>query len=460
MSDQIVPIILSGGAGSRLWPASRRRQPKQLLPLVDDRSMLLITLQRISALPNTGMPMVVSNEDQRSGIQRELHRAGLSGSRIVLEPVGRNTAPALAVAALDLNGRGEDPLLLVLPADHIIQNQGALAEAVDAAAGLAEQGYLVTFGVTPTHPETGYGYIEVGTALGESAMTVSQFREKPDADTAARYLADGKHLWNSGMFMFRARRYLEELELHRPDVLTPAREALLGGKDDDGVVTLDAAAMAQAPSISIDYAVMESTKRAAVVPLNAGWTDVGSWEALWTLGQADSAGNVITGDAALIDVTNSFIRTHGRLIAAIGLDNIAIVDSPDATLIAARDRVQDVKEIVDRLSEERRREVETDGTEARPWGGFVTLLDLQGFRIVRLWIEPGARTSLQSHDHRIEHWIVIGGTAKVTIGGETRLVEAGDSAVAAAGAVHRIENPSDDVPLEVIEVDVTAEGDQ
>lgn len=460
MSDKIVPIILSGGAGSRLWPASRQRQPKQFLPLVDDRSLLLTTLQRTSALPKIGMPMVVANEDQRSGVKRELEIAGLSGGRIVLEPVGRNTAPALAAAALDISGRGENPLLLVLPADHIIQDQAALADAVDAAAGLAEQGYLVTFGITPTHPETGYGYIEVGTALGESAMTVLQFREKPDAATAAQYVAGGKHLWNSGMFMFRASRYLEELEEHRPDVLAAAREALLGGEDDDGVVTLDAAAMEQAPSISIDYAVMEPTKRAAVVPLDAGWTDVGSWDALWTLGDADSDGNVITGDAALIDVTNSYIRSRGRLIAAIGLDNVAIVDSPDATLVAALDRVQEVKEIVDRLSEKRRIEVDTDGTEARSWGGFVTLLDLPGFRVVRLWVEPGARTSLQTHDHRTEHWIVVDGTAKITIGDETRLVNAGDSALAAAGTIHRLENPSTDRILVVIEVDVTVEDER
>ena len=460
MNDEIVPIILSGGVGSRLWPASRQRQPKQLLPLVDDRSMLLTTLQRTSALPNTTTPVVVSNEDQRSGIERELQIAGVSDGRIVLEPVGRNTAPALAVAALDINGRGEDPLLLVLPADHIIQDQAALAEAVDTAAGLAAEGYLVTFGVTPTHAETGYGYIEVGKGLGGSAMTVSQFREKPDAEAAAGYVADGMHLWNSGMFMFRASRYLEELEQHRPDVLAAARDALLGGNDDDGVITLDAAAMEQAASISIDYAVMEPTKRAAVVPLDAGWTDVGSWDSLWMLGDADANGNVVTGDAALIGVTNSYIRSRGRLIAAIGLDNVAIVDSPDATLVATRDRVQEVKEIVDLLSEEHRREVDTDGTEARPWGGFVTLLDLPKFRIARLWVEPGARTSLQSHDHRTEYWIVVGGTAMITVGNETRLVEEGDSALAAAGTVHRLENHSDNEVLEVIEVDVRVERDR
>lgn len=422
--------------------------------------MLLTTLQRTSALPNTTTPTVVSNEDQRSGIERELQIAGLSDGRVVLEPVGRNTAPALAVAALDINGRGEDPLLLVVPADHVIQDHSALAEAVDTAAKLAAEGYLVTFGVTPTHPETGYGYIEVGKRLAGSAMTVSQFREKPDAKTATRYVADGMHLWNSGMFMFRASRYLEELEQHRPDVLAAAREALVGGKDDDGVVTLDAAAMERAPSISIDYAVMEPTKRAAVVPLDAGWTDVGSWESLWVLGDADNDGNVVTGDAVLIGVTNSYIRSRGRMIAAIGLDNVAIVDSPDATLVAARDRVQEVKEIVDLLSKQGRREVDTDGTEARPWGRFVTLLDLPKFRLVRLWIEPGARTSLQSHDHRTEYWIVVGGSAMITVGNETRLVEEGDSAFAAAGTVHRLENPSDNELLEAIEVDVRVERDR
>ena len=301
-------------------------------------------------------------------------------------------------------------------------------------------------------------------------MSVAQFREKPDAETAALYVADGKHLWNSGMFMFRASRYLEELEQHRPDVLAAATQALLGGKDDGGVVTIDADAMLQAPSISIDYAVMEPTQRAAVVPLDAGWTDVGSWEALWALGDADDEGNVISGDAilaagsaeaspVLIDVTNSFIRTHGRLIAAIGLDNVAIVDSPDSTLVAARDRVQEVKEIVDHLSEHGRREVDTDGTEPRPWGGFATLLDRPGFRVLHLWIEPGGRTSLQAHEHQSENWIVVRGTAKVTVGDTTVLVEQGESAFAAAGQMHRLENPSTKEVLEVIEIDTRAGGE-
>ncbi len=416
--------------------------------------MFITTIQRAIALPNTTTPMVVSNEDQRAGIQRELASVGLSGASVVLEPIGRNTAPAVAVAALDLTGNGDDPLMLVLPADHVIQDELALAEAVGVAAALADDGYLVTFGITPTHAETGYGYIELGEELVGATMAVARFREKPDAGTAARYVEDGRHLWNSGMFLFRAQRYLDELGQHQPEVLKAARDALAGGKQDGGVITLDKEPMEQAPSISIDYAVMEPTDKAAVVPLDAGWSDVGSWEALWALGDSDEAGNVVSGDAEILDVTNSYIRGRHRLIAAIGLDNVAIVDTRDAILVTARDRVQDVKEIVDRLTEQHRSEVETDGTESRPWGGFATLLDGPGFRVLRFWVEPGAKTSLQTHDHRSEYWIIVKGLARIRIGDTTRLVPEQDSVFVPVGEVHRLENPSAEEMLEVIEVDV------
>jgi mannose-1-phosphate guanylyltransferase/mannose-6-phosphate isomerase len=453
MTKQIFPIVLSGGAGTRLWPESRQRQPKQLLPLVDDRSMFLTTIQRAAALPDTTTPLVVSNAEQLAGIQRELASAGAGEARILLEPIGRNTAPAVAAAALDRVAAGEDPLLLVLPADHVIEDADALTDAVAVASALANDGFLVTFGIAPTHAETGYGYIEVGDGLDAGGMTVAAFREKPDAETAARYVKVG-HLWNSGMFLFRAQRYLEELEKYEPDVLSAAREALARGEDDGTVTTLDKDSLMQSPAISIDYAVMETTDKAAVVPLDAGWSDVGSWEALWDLGDADASGNVVAGDVEMLDVTNSYIRARDRLVAVIGLDNVAIIDTPDATLVTARDRAQDVKEIVDRLAEQNRREVESDGTETRPWGGFSTLFDAPGYRVLRLWIEPGGKTSVQAHEHRSEYWIVAKGVARISIGDTTRLVPEEDSVFVPAGEVHRMENPSSTEMLEVIEVDV------
>jgi mannose-1-phosphate guanylyltransferase/mannose-6-phosphate isomerase len=416
--------------------------------------MFLTTVQRAVALPDAVAPMVISNEDQRSGIERELALAGIDQARIVLEPVGRNTAPAVAVAALDVAAAGEDPLLLVLPADHLIADENALADAVAVATGLAANGYLVTFGVAPTRPEIGYGYIETGEQLGDSAMAVARFREKPDAETAARYVADGRHLWNSGMFMFRASRYIEELERHEPDVLRAAAAALAGAKHEGGVITLDRDALLQSASISIDYAVMERTDRAAVVSLDAGWSDVGSWQAMWDLGERDAQGNVLTGDIETIDVANSYIRGKDRLIAAIGVEGVVIVDAPDAVLIAGRDRVQEVKEIVDRLSKDRRREIESDGTETRTWGRFSTVLDAGKFRVLRLVIDPGAKTTLQTHHDRSENWIVVQGEAKIIVGDTTRAVSAGDVVYAPAGEAHHLENLSADRLLEVIQVDV------
>jgi mannose-1-phosphate guanylyltransferase/mannose-6-phosphate isomerase len=452
MSSEIVPIVLSGGSGSRLWPASRKRQPKQLLRLIDERSMFLTTIERAEAIPGTTPPLVMSSQDQRDGIQREL--SGHEAARIVLEPVGRNTAPALAVAALLLTADDANPLMLVLPADHVIGDEAALAAAVGIAVELADDGYLVTFGIKPTRAETGYGYIEVGDSLDNGAMAVAAFREKPDVETAEKYLSGGHHLWNSGMFLFSAARYLNELEHHQPQVLAAARAALSDATEDEGIITLDKEALARSPSISIDYAVMEPTDRAAVVPLDASWSDVGSWDALWDLSSPDDQGNVVSGDVELLEVTNSYVRGGDRLLAVLGLDNVAIVDTRDATLIASRDRVQDVKQIVDRLAEQHRSEVETDGSESRPWGGFVTVHDGPGLRVLRLWIEPGGKTSLQTHEHRSEYWIVVSGVARITTGDTTRLVPKEDAVFVPAGEVHRLENPSTDEVLEVIEVDV------
>jgi len=397
--------------------------------------------------------MVLCNEDQRPGIQRELQRAGEDGATVILEPVGRNTAPAVAVAALEVHERGEDPLLLVLPADHVIRNEEAFAEAVQLAAWFGDRNYLVTFGVSPTHPETGYGYIRFGKPLAEGVREVKEFREKPDRRTAEEYVVSGRYLWNSGMFLFKASTYLDELGRYSPEIVTAAKAALDAAQRSGTIIRLDEASFAASPSDSIDYAVMEHTESAAVVPIHAGWSDVGTWSALYELAEKDDAGNVVAGDVELIDVSNSYVRGDGRLIAAIGVDGLVIADTKDALLVAKRERAQDVKKILGLLEKQHRPEAESDGTEERPWGHFTTIDKGPGFRVLRLWIDPGTRTSLQTHEHRSEHWIVARGTARITIDEATRLVPAGESVDIPVGAVHRLENCGEGI-LEVIEVDL------
>ncbi|MEA2023958.1 MAG: mannose-1-phosphate guanylyltransferase/mannose-6-phosphate isomerase [Actinomycetota bacterium] len=457
MTDRpIVPVILSGGAGSRLWPASRSRQPKQLLPLVEERTMLLMTIQRTDAVPAAGAPLVVCNEAQRSGVERELAKSGHPDAALVLEPVGRNTAPATAVAALQLSSDGADPIMFVMPADHVIRNEEAFGEAVELAADFAEQGYLLTFGIDPTGPETGYGYIRFGHPLAAGVHIVEEFREKPDAATAEEYVSSGRYLWNSGMFMFRASCFLAELESHAPDVLDAARAALDSAMHDGSVTHLDEIAFAAAPSISIDYAVMEHTNAAAVVPIHTGWSDVGSWAALWEIAQHDEDGNVLIGDVDVIDVQNSYVRSSGRLVAAIGLEDVVIVDTPDATLVSRRDRSQDVKAIVDLLKEQGRSEAETDGTELHPWGSIATLDRGPGHRVLRLHLEPGATIHLQAHEDRSERWIVLDGSARVRLGETTHLVSENESVFIPPGDIHQLENTSETDPVEMIKVEVSS----
>jgi len=456
MTDRpIVPVILSGGAGSRLWPASRSRQPKQLLSLVEKRTMLLMTIQRTDAVQAAQEPLIVCNEDQRVGIEIELAKSGYPDAGLILEPIGRNTAPATAVAALQLTADDDDPILFVMPADHVIRNEQAFSDAVDLAAEFAEHGYLLTFGIDPTGPETGYGYIRFGDRLSDGVRVVEDFREKPDAATAEEYISSGRYLWNSGIFMFRASTFLAELEVHAPDVLHAARAALAGAELDGSATRLDEAAFASAPSISIDYAVMEHTTSAAVVPIHTGWSDVGSWTALWELGQHDDNGNLITGDVETIDVQNSYVRSSGRLIAAIGLDNVAIVDTPDATLVSRLDRSQDVKAIVDRLKAQGRGEIHTDGSEIRSWGRFETLDSGADYRILRLRIEPGATMPGQIHERRTEHWVVLRGEARVHVGDATRSITKGESVIIPAGEAHKIENASDVETLEIVKINTT-----
>lgn len=455
MTDRpIVPVILSGGAGSRLWPASRSRTPKQLLPLVAEHTMFAMTVQRTEPLAAAGAPLVVCNEDQRLGIQRELAKLRRDDATLILEPIGRNTAPATAAAALHLAAEGLDPILFVMPADHVIRNEDAFAEAVALASDFADKGYLLTFGIDPTGPETGYGYIRFGDRLAEGVRSVEEFREKPDAATAEAYVASGRYLWNSGMFMFRASRFLAELEAHAPDVLTFARRALADADRDRQVVRLNGEAFAEAPSISIDYAVMERTASAAVVPIHTGWSDVGSWAALWELGHHDVHGNVVVGDVELIDVQNSYVRSDGRLVAAIGLDNVVIVDSPDATLVVRRDRSQDVKVVVDRLRAEGRPEIDTDGSEVQAWGGITPLASAPGVKVVALFVEPGASLPENRHSNRSVRWIITDGTAKVHVGDTTNVMTAGSSTSAPPGIEHRLENASASDVLKLIEIAV------
>lgn len=417
--------------------------------------MLSMTIQRTDAVATAGEPLIVCNEDQRTGVERELTKSGFADAGLILEPVGRNTAPATTVAALQLAEDGSDPILFVMPADHVIRNEQAFSDAVDLAAGFAEEGYLLTFGIDPTGPETGYGYIRFGDRLADGVHVVEDFREKPDAATAEEYISSGRYLWNSGIFMFRASRFLDEIETHAPAVLSAAWAALAGAEHVGRATRLDEAAFAAAPSISIDYAVMEHTTSAAVVPIHTGWSDVGSWTALWEIGQHDEDGNVVIGDVETIDVRNSYVRSSGRLVAAIGVDDIVIVDTPDATLVSRRDRAQDVKAIVDRLESQGRSEVDTDGSELWPWGRSTALDSGPDHQVLRLRIEPGTTMPNQPHQHRSQHWVVVGGEALVHLGGVRRAMSTGDSVTIPAGDTHLVENTSETEPLEIIIINLT-----
>ena len=386
---------------------------------------------------------------------------GLIISFFRLQPFIVTLAMLSIVRGLSLILTGGNPII-GMPEGFLTAFSGSIlvGNGVYLAAGFADQGFLLTFGIDPTGPETGYGYIRFGDRLAEGVRVVEDFREKPDAATAEEYVSSGRYLWNSGIFMFRASRFLAELETHAPVVLSAARAALAGAEHDGSAIRLDESAFASAPSTSIDYAVMEHTTSAAVVPIHTGWSDVGSWTALWELGRHDKNGNVIIGDVETIDVQNSYVRSSGRLVAAIGLDNVVIVDTPDATLVSRRDRSQDVKVIVDRLKAQGRPEVDSDGDELRPWGQVTTLESGTGHRVLRLRLNPGATMPIQAHEHRSEHWIVIAGTARVHIGEETRLVTANGTVSIAVGETHQVENASEADPLEIVKVSVTPSFDE
>jgi len=447
----LVPVILSGGAGTRLWPLSRELYPKQLLRLVAERTMLQETVARTEGLPELAPPIVVCNENHRFMVAEQLRELGTAPQAIVLEPQGRNTAPAAAIAALLVSGGADaDPVLLVLPADHVITDVPAFQAAVAGGRVAAESGSLVTFGVVPDRAETGYGYIRRGAGPGP-AFTVAKFVEKPDTATARGYVESGEYYWNSGMFMFRASAYLAELGRYAPVMLATCRAALAAAGRDLDFLRLPAQEFASCPSDSIDYAVMEKTDRAVVVPLAAGWSDVGSWAALADALPRDGEGNVTAGDVLTEDSSGCYLHSTSRLVAAVGLRDHVVVETKDAVLVAPRDRVQDVKELVAELKARGRYETSLHREVYRPWGSYDSIDSGDRFQVKRLIVKPGATLSLQLHHHRAEHWVVVTGTAKVTRGDEVFTLSENESTYIPIGARHRIENPGK-IPLHIIEV--------
>jgi mannose-1-phosphate guanylyltransferase/mannose-6-phosphate isomerase len=448
----LIPLILSGGSGTRLWPVSRKNLPKQFLALAGKGTLFQQTLQRTRRLLNVAAPIVVASDDHRFLAADQLLELGIANATIVLEPLARNTAPAIALGALQALRRGGDPLLLVLPADHLIGETDAFLDVVHQATPLAEQGWLVTFGIRPDRPETGFGYIRRAQAIDQNGFQVEQFVEKPDLATAEAYLADGRYDWNSGMFLFKASRYLEELGEHAPEMLAAVRAADANTTADLDFVRIDQEAFSHVPDRSIDYAVMEKTQRAAVIPVSCGWSDIGSWSALWLTGEKDADGNLSEGDTLSIDSHNSLLRSHDRhLLATVGVDDLIVVTTPDATLVAHRDAAQDVKRIVEQLKASNRTEHSLHRVVHRPWGSYDSLESRDRFQVKRIVVKPGASLSLQKHHHRAEHWIVVSGTAEVTCDEKVFLLAENESTYIPLGSVHRLRNPGK-VVLELIEV--------
>ncbi len=463
----IVPVILAGGSGTRLWPMSRALYPKQLINLYNEHTMLQNTLLRLSGLDGLADPVIICNENHRFMTAEQIRKIGSERFEIILEPAARNTAPAIALAALSITDKikaesaaepvasqeGEDPVMLVLPADHEIKNAREFQKIITAGARLAAEGKLVTFGIVPSTPETGYGYIKKGEALdcADPAFMIDRFVEKPDYDTAVRYLESGEFCWNSGMFMFQAGTFSAELEKFNPDMMEKCRKAIEKGAKDLDFFRVDKGAFEAIAEDSIDYAVMEKTDKGVVITLDAGWNDLGSFDALWQTGDKDAQNNVTSGDVLVHNVTDTYIHSDGRLVAAVGLDKFVIVDTKDAVLVAPRNQVQDVKKIVGQLKAGDREEAKTHAKVYRPWGDYETIDMADRYQVKRITVKPGAKLSLQKHYHRAEHWTVVSGSAIVTKGEEEILLKEDQSVYIPLGTLHRLENPGK-IPLELIEV--------
>lgn len=448
----LTPVILSGGIGTRLWPLSREQYPKQLLALVGPNSLLQDTITRLAGLEFLTPPLLICNETHRFLVAEQLRHLNVTPAAIILEPVGRNTAPAAAVAAIVASYRNPDAILLILPADHLISNVVVFRQAVTAGLPLAREGRLVTFGIVPTKPETGYGYIKaVASDPNTTALPVEQFIEKPDLQTAEEYVNSGEYYWNSGMFLFSAKKYLEELENYAPDIVGACRQAVDNALEEKDFLWLDEPSFKASPSNSIDYAVMEYTDAAMVIPLDAGWSDVGTWSSLWQISNQDNHGNVSIGDVLTENVHNCYLRAEHRLLAAIGLDHHIVIETPDAVLVAHQDQVQDVKKIVATLKANHRPEADLHRKVYRPWGYYETIEAESRYQVKHITVNPGASLSLQLHYHRSEHWVVVKGTARITRGEEIFIISENQSTYIPLGTKHRLENPGK-LPLEIIEV--------
>lgn len=442
----IYPVVLSGGSGTRLWPLSREHYPKQLLCLIGDRTLLQQTMLRVEGVNGMADPLLVCNEEHRFLVAEQVRELGKSPAEIILEPTGKNTAPAATLAALSLQRRDPQAQMLIMPADHVIQDIGAFQGAIQAGARLAQKGLLVTFGIVPTVPETGYGYIRQA-----KENRVAEFVEKPDLATAQRYLQSGDYLWNSGIFLMRVDSWLKEIEQHQPDILGACRGAYDTGRRDADFYRVDRQRFASCPSDSIDYAVMEKTEHAVVIPLDAGWSDIGAWSALWQVCERDAAGNVMQGDVMAHATHDALVIAQHRLVAVVGLDNVIVVETPDAVLVAHKSQSQNVRDIVDRLKREKRSEYQVHRRVYRPWGSYEGVDAGERFQVKRLIVKPGAALSLQLHHHRAEHWVVVKGTARVTRGEEEFMLTENQSTYIPLGTKHRLENPGN-IALEIIEV--------
>ncbi len=445
----ITPVILCGGSGTRLWPLSREYYPKQFVTFGEKPTLFAQTLQRVAGLPSSELPVIICNETHRFYVQAAL-RSCQQKARILLEPAPRNTAPAIALAALALTEEGQDPLMLVMPSDHLLDDDADFCRGVQAAAPLAAEGHIVTFGIKPTGPETGFGYIEQGRAIA-SGYEVRRFVEKPDRSTAEHMLAQGSFVWNSGIFLVRASVFLEELARHAPNMAASCRRAWQGRIVDAAFCRPDSDAFLATPADSIDYAIMEKTDRAVVMPLSLGWSDLGSWEALYQAGDKDGRGNVVFGDVLLENADGCYLNSRHRLLAALDVQDLVVVETQDAVLVASRDRVQDVKKIVGQLQQKQREECRQHTLVQRPWGSYESLAMGDRFQVKRIVVNPGAQLSLQMHHHRAEHWVVVSGTAEVTNGEETSLFTENQSTYIPVGTRHRLKNPGI-IPLVLIEI--------